>query len=92
MGGLCNRIAILKDGDIAFVGTADELTARRDRRCVIHVQTEQGEESFEAEDIGEALMERLNDYKRRNVAVLDVRVERATLEQGFMTIARGGDE
>lgn len=53
------------------------------------VRTAQGEERFEADDVGEALLPLLEAYKRCGVAVLDVTVGRGTLEQHFMDIAEG---
>ena len=52
------------------------------------IRTAQGEERFEADDVGEALLPLLEAYKRCGVAVLDVTVGRGTLEQHFMDIAK----
>lgn len=86
---LCDRIAILNDGRIAFSGTVAELTARVGRRYTIHIGTQQGGESFESDNIEDALPALLEGYRQRGVAILDLRVDRGTLEQHFIELTRG---
>lgn len=86
---LCDRIAILKDGDIAFIGTAQELTAKIGRCCTIHIKTELGDESFETDNLSETILTQFADYKRKGTAVLDIKIDRGTLEQHFINIAKG---
>jgi ABC-2 type transport system ATP-binding protein len=85
---LCDRIAILRDGELAFVGTAGELTERVGFSYVIRIETERGEETVTADNITDALLERLGGYRREGVSVLDIRVERPTLEQRFIDMIR----
>jgi ABC-2 type transport system ATP-binding protein len=94
---LCDRIAILKDGKIAFMGTISELTSKIGEQCRIHIKTErplqnaaceQGYFVFTTANIGDTLLELLESCKQTKNTVLDVKVERATLEQRFMDIAR----
>lgn len=96
---LCDRIAILKDGKIAFSGGPKELTSMMGTQCQIYVKTvaplenkrmEQGYYVFESVNIAETLHEVLENCKRRNNTVLDIKIERATLEQRFIDIAREG--
>lgn len=87
---LCDRIAILKNGKIAFLGMASELTAQMGMNCSIYIKTEQGEEKFVSNNIAETLLIQLEIYKLRGIAVLDVKVECATLEERFIDIAREG--
>lgn len=89
---LCDRIAILNDGVIVFMGTVMELTARVGRHYEIHIETEQGEECFEADNIGDTMLALLEEYKRKGVEVLDIKIDRGTLEQHFIDIARGNGE
>lgn len=89
---LCDRIAILNDGHIAFLGTVSELSARIEKRYTLLIQTDQGEEHLESDDIGETLLTVLGEFKRRGVAVRDIRIDRGTLEQHFMQIARGEEK
>jgi len=65
---LCDRIAILNDGNIVF--------------C----------ENFETNKIGDTLLALLTDFKQRGTDVLDIRIDRGTLEQHFIDIARGMGE
>lgn len=89
---LCDRIAILKDGKIAFIGTPEELTAEIGRHCTVHIKSRQGnenrDESFDSNNIGDTLLTRLKDYKYRGITVLDIKIDRGTLEEHFINISR----
>ena len=89
---MCDRIAILKDGKIGFIGSAEELAEKVGHRSVIHIKTEQGEESFESSDIGDTLLRQLNKYKKEGITVLDLKVDKGTLEEHFIGISRGKEE
>jgi len=89
---LCDRIAILKGGKIVFIGTAEELTAKIGRRWTIHIKTDHGDESFESDDIGDTMLTTLEEFKRRNIVILDIKIDRGTLEEHFIDIARGNGE
>ena len=86
---LCDRIAILSAGKIAFLGTVEQLTQKVGRRYVVEIKTIKGSENFEIDDIGEALIDLLEDYKRRGIAIVDMKIDRGTLEQHFIALARG---
>lgn len=86
---LCDRIAILNKGNLAFLGTVDELTASIGRRYNIKIITKAGEEDYAAENIGEAMLDLLEGYKKRNLTVLDIKIDRGTLEEHFINIAKG---
>jgi len=88
---LCDRVAILKDGEIAFIGTPEELIAKIGRRCTIIVKTEQGEDRFETDQVSDAMLNLLTQYRERDIAVLDIKVDKGTLEQHFIHISRGTD-
>lgn len=89
---LCDRIGILHDGTAAFLGTAEELTAKVGRHYTICVRTEQKEERYESNDIGDTLLALLKGYQQKQIAILDLKVDRGTLEQHFLKIAKGGWE
>lgn len=87
---LCDRIAILNDGMIAFLGTLAELTdSKIGKRYTISIKTAQGIEKFESDDIGDTLLTLLFDYKEKGICILDVQINRDSLEQRFMKIAKG---
>lgn len=86
---LCDRIAILNDGNIVFFGTVAELTAKIGKRYTLHIKTEQGDESIESDNIGDTMLTLLESFKQRGIAVLDIKIDRGTLEQLFIEIARG---
>lgn len=102
---LCDRIAILRNGKIVFIGTANELTLQIGAQSKIYMKTSvplrtedlnechyQGEEQsyslFTAENIGDALLELLTIAKQQQTEILDVKIDRPTLEQRFMDIAK----
>ncbi|MFD1175835.1 ABC transporter ATP-binding protein [Paenibacillus puldeungensis] len=89
---LCDRIGILNAGNIVFLGTVAELTAKIGKRYTLHIKTEQGDEKFESDNIGDTMLTLLEDFKQRGIAVLDIKIDRGTLEQHFINIARGNGE
>jgi ABC-2 type transport system ATP-binding protein len=96
---LCDRIAILKDGKIAFSGGPKELTSTLGTMCQIFIKTqepleigryEQGYSVVQSTNIGDTLYEILKNCRDTHNVVLDVKIERATLEQRFLDIAQEG--
>ncbi|WP_040195642.1 ABC transporter ATP-binding protein [Candidatus Soleaferrea massiliensis] len=88
---LCDRIAILNGGKIVFLGTVEELTAKVGSHYTIHIKTETGDACYESDDIAETMLTLLGDFKQKGIAVLDIKVDRGTLEQHFIDIARGNE-
>lgn len=86
---LCDRIAILNEGNIVFLGTVDELSQKISKRFHINIKTEHDEQTVETEDIATTMLEILEDYKKKGIAVTDIKIDRGTLEQHFIDIARG---
>lgn len=89
---LCDRIAILTDGNIAFLGTVNDLTSQMSKHHKITVKTDVGDENFESDDIGEALLEKLTDYKSRAVIVKDIEIDKNSFLEDFITVARGAEK
>lgn len=85
---LCDRIAILNHGDIVFCGTASELADRVGKKFIIHIKTQKGDSTYETDNIEDTLISLLGDLKQKRIHVLDIRVDRGTLEQHFMEMAR----
>ena len=86
---LCDSIAILKDGEIAFQGTVMELTEKIGKHYNIHIQTDKGTEHYESDDIGNSLLAILKNYQEKNTMIQDIQVDRGSLEQHFLKIAKG---
>lgn len=84
---LCDRIAILNHGNIVFCGTASELTEAIGKRYTIEIKTQQGASSLETDNIIDTMLDLLNDLKEKNTEIIDIRVDRGTLEQHFIEIA-----
>lgn len=60
---LCDRIAILKDGKIAFIGTIEELTAAVGKQYTVHITTPVGRQSFVTDNLTQTLLEKFSEYK-----------------------------
>ena len=87
---LCDRIAILSGGKIAFIGTVEQLNDTVGRHYNITIQAESGTEKYESDNIGETLLSLLTQYKENGEPIVDIQINRGTLEQHFMKIAKGG--
>ena len=85
---LCDRIAILNNGNLAFCGTAAELTDKVGEKYFIHIKTQQGDSAFETDNIEDTLISLLNDLKQKEIHILDIKIDRGTLEQHFIEMAR----
>ena len=85
---LCDRIAILNNGNIAFCGTVTELTDKIGEKYFIHIKTQQGNSTFETDNIEDILISLLNELKQKEIHILDIKVDRGTLEQHFIEMAR----
>lgn len=86
---LCDRIAILSGGRIAFIGTVEQLSKTIGKHYNITIQTEDGMEQYESEDVGDSLLSLLMQYRERGEAITDIQIDRGSLEQHFMKIAKG---
>ena len=89
---LSDRIAILNSGKIVFCGIPSELTDRLGRKYFIHLKTRNREESFETDTIEDTLISLLEECKQKHIQILDIKVDRGTLEQHFIEMARRGSE
>ena len=87
---LCDRIAILNNGNIVFCGTASELTDKVGKKYFIHIRTQQGVKTFETDNIEDSLISLLGKLKQKKIRVLDLKVDRGTLEQHFIEVAGRG--
>ena len=86
---LCDRIAILSDGRIAFIGSVEQLGETVGKHYSITIQTESNSEKYESDNIGETLLSLLTQYKEKEEPIVDIQINRGTLEQHFMRIAKG---
>ncbi len=85
---LCDRIAILNNGNIVFCGTSLELTNKVGEKYFIRIRTRQGECTYETDNIEDTLIALLSQLKQDKIHVLDIKVDRGTLEQHFIQMAR----
>ena len=89
---LCDRIAILNSGKIVFCGTPSELTNKVGNRYYIHLKTQEAEKSFETTSIEDTLISLLNECKQKKIQILDIKVDRGSLEEHFIKMARRESE
>ncbi len=87
---LCDRIAILSGGRIAFIGTVEQLGKTVGKHYNITIQTETGTGKYESDNIGETLLTLLVQCREKGETLLDIQIDRGSLEQHFMKIAKGG--
>src|SRR5699024_12203924 len=87
---LCDRIAILNNGNIVFCGTASELTDKVGKKYFIHIRTQQGDKTFETDKIEDSLISLLGKLKQKKIRVLDLKVDRGTLDKQFIEMAGRG--
>lgn len=85
---LCERIAILNKGKIVFCGTVSELTEKVGRKYYINIKTELENQTIETNNIEETLITLLGEFKHKEVKVLDIKVDRGSLEEHFVEMAR----
>lgn len=85
---LCDRIAILNKGNIIFCGTVSELTEKVGRKYFIHIKTELESQTIETNNIEDTLITLLGEFKQKKVKVLDIKVDRGSLEEHFIEMAR----
>ena len=86
---LCDRIAILSGGKIAFIGTVEQLGETIGKHYNITIQTENRTENYESENIGNSLLPLLMQYKEKGETITDIKIDRGSLEQHFIKIAKG---
>ena len=86
---LCDRIAILHEGRIAFCGTVEQLTEKIGKRYHLFIKTNQGDQNFVVDNIGDALITRLEEYRQKGITRLDIQIDRGTLEQHFIQFVEG---
>lgn len=86
---LCDRLAILSEGRIAFIGTVDQLNEAVGKHYNITIQTEKRTENYKSDNIAESLLRLLTQYKKNGETVLDINIDRGSLEQHFIKITKG---
>lgn len=87
---LCDRIGILSQGRIAFTGTVQELGARLGTHYRLSVRTAEGLTQVESDCVEETLLGILKECREKGTVILDIQVNRGSLEQQFMRIAEEG--
>lgn len=89
---LCDRIAILNNGSIAFCGTPLQLSEKIKKKYCIQIKTQQGNHTYETDNIEDTLLSVLPQFKHQGISILDIKADRGTLEQHFIKMAGGAKE
>ena len=89
---LCNRIAILAEGKIAFIGTVEELHEKVGKHYNILIRTDKGAETYKTNQIGKTLPALLTQCKEQGRMISDIQVERESLEQLLIKIQRRNEK
>lgn len=84
---LCHRIAILRQGRTAFLGTVEQLTQQLGKRYTITFQTSQGRKECAALELGDCLLQQLEEFRRQGISVEDIQIRRGSLEEHFLQFA-----
>ncbi len=85
---LCDRIAILAGGVIAFTGAAGELKEKVGTFYKITVRTREGTEVFSTDRVEESLSALFTRYREKGTVISDLRVDRGSLEEHFLKIVK----
>ena len=88
---LCDRLAVLRNGEISFIGTVEEFTAIGGNRHIIRITADNGQNEYETENITETLFTVMTEYKQKGISVSDIKIDRLSLEQHFINIVRGAE-
>ena len=86
---LSSRIGILSKGKMSFLGTVSELSDKMGKLYTVRIRTENGEETYRCEDIRKTMYEILRKCEIKNSEIMDIKVERGTLEEHLINISRG---
>lgn len=83
---LCDTVAILAKGKAVFSGTFQQLLLQEGRACKVTLHTEKETICFASEDLGRDLLSQLELCRAAGQKVLDIQVERDSLEQCFLRL------
>lgn len=102
---LCDRIIVIVDGNVKFLGTVDEFKMNKSKEKIIRVRfenpeiefiegssheyTDNGYIQFRAVDVNKALVDILKEAGDNTIE--DISIEGLTLEQAFLQLIREGD-
>ena len=85
---LCDRIAVLNNGQIIFCGRQDQLKDKIGRKYLINIKTDKGSRMLETDDIVDTLFEVLTQLKREKLQIIDIKIDRGNLQQDFIEMTR----
>ena len=93
--GIINRISKKYGKEIEWNGnkyytfpTVEELAKQLGRYYYIKVNSQEGEEVYTTQHIQQTLMQICQNYQKQDLDILDMTVNRGTLEQHFLEVAR----
>ncbi len=84
---LCDRIAILNGGKIAFCGTPAQLDEKFGKQFCIKIKTAQGIITCKTHDIAHSLLVLIQKLKQEGMEILDIKADRGALEEHFIQLS-----
>ena len=85
---LCDTLAILAKGKVVFAGTPQQLRQQEGRANKVILHTDGEAICFASEDLGRDLLSQLELCRAAGQKVLDIQVERDSLEQCFLRLTK----
>ena len=85
---LHEQIRNLKSQGKTIVLASHDMAEKVGRRYYIHLKTQESEKYFETTNIEDTLISLLNECKQKKIQILDIKVDRGSLEQHFIKMAR----
>ena len=80
------KTIVLASHDMAEV---ESLCDRIGKRYHLFIKTNQGDQNFVVDNIGDALITLLEEYRQKGITILDIQIDRGTLEQHFIQFVEG---
>lgn len=91
---LCDRIAMLRSGHIHFLGTVKEFRNTKRQNFKVHIKCVNDTEYqlFEIESITDELPQILDRFHQEKTQIEDMIIDKPTLEDCFLDVAKGANE
>jgi len=88
---LCNNMIFLQDGKIKYQGSIDEFKNSIVLKYELKVKTENQNEyiSHDLKDLTDDLLLIVKEYKEKDIKIVDLQINKQTLEDVFLKIVEG---
>ena len=86
---LCDRIAILHEGRIAFCGMVEQLDRKNRKALSSFIKPIKGDQNFVVDNIGDALITLLEEYRQERYYHTGYSDRQGNIEQHFIQFVEG---